>query len=76
MEYSVKINGQMASSPDSGDKETSGNVSSLSNPFIPNGISHSYQLDQPISNFKGFWVVSFNLVQFLKVHFVSKQCRT
>ena len=31
------------------------------NPFTPNGMPHSYQLDQSISVLRGFGVVFFNL---------------
>ena len=41
----------------------------------PNGVSHSYQLDQSISVEKGCWMVFFIFIQILIVHSVSKQWR-
>ena len=43
------------------------------NPFMPNGISHCYQLDQPISVFKGCLAVFFDFIQILMEHSVYKQ---
>ena len=43
------------------------------NPFMPNGMSHCYQLDHSQFRFKGCWVVVF--IQILMEHSVSKQWR-
>ena len=42
-------------------------VKQVLNPFMLNGFSHHYQLDESISNLKGCKLVSFNSIQTLKV---------
>ena len=47
------------------------------NPFMPNVISFSYQLDESISNFRvNCWVVLLIFFQILKETSISKQWRT
>ena len=45
----------------------------LVNQLMPNGISHLYQLDEPILKFKDCWVVINILIHILKVHTLSKK---
>ena len=35
---------------------------------MPNGMSHLYQLNESISNFKNGWVVTFNFIQILEAN--------
>ena len=43
------------------------------NPFMPNGLSRTYQLDQSISVTSGCWMVFFIFIQFLIEYPGSKQ---
>ena len=44
------------------------------NPYKPNGNFSSLSFERVHFEFKGCWVVNFNFIQILKVHFVRKQC--
>ena len=48
----------------------------LLNPFMPNGISHCYELDVFISNLRVVGWYFFFFIQILKETSVSKQWRT
>ena len=46
------------------------------NPFMPYGFFPSLSFGRIHFEFKGCWLVNFNHIQFLKVHYVCKQCKT
>ena len=44
------------------------------NPHLPNGLSHSYQLDESICHLRGVWYTFFIFILFLIEIPVSKHC--